>query len=335
MRVIRFHETGDPDAVLRCESGDIPDPGPGQVRVKMLASPINPSDLMFVRGVYGVKPELPATPGFEGVGIVDASGPGLLGRLLRGKRAVVLSRQGGNWAEYTVVPSRQVIPVTSDLSLDEAATFFVNPATAWIMTQQVLRVPGDGWLLQTAAASSLGRMIVRLGNHLGFRTLNIVRRDDQVDVVRQAGGQHVHVFDGDDDDALRSIIRDVTGEDGIRFAIDPVGGATGSALIRCLGPRAHLLLYGTLDDSPLQLSPRSLMAASARIEGFWLGNAMDGFHLPAKLRLIRRLTRLIRSGVFATDVAHWFELDDIGDAVRAAESRGRTGKALLRVAESG
>ena len=117
----------------------------------MLASPINPSDLMYVSGQYGLKPRLPATPGFEGVGIVEATGGGLLGRLRKGKRVAVIYDRIGSWAEYTVTKARQVVPVPDDLGDEQAATFFVNPATAIIMTHDVLRVPSG------AVAASVGR----------------------------------------------------------------------------------------------------------------------------------------------------------------------------------
>ena len=149
--------------------------------MRMLACPINPSDVMTIRGTYGRRPSLPFTPGYEGVGVVEESGGGLLGALRRSKRVVVLNSITGNWAEQAVVPAKQVIPVPASLSVEQAATCFINPVTAYVMVQRVLRVPAGGWLLQTAAGSQLGRMVIRLGRRLGFRTINIVRRDEQLD----------------------------------------------------------------------------------------------------------------------------------------------------------
>src|SRR5437660_5644296 len=130
MKAIVFDRFGDPDEVLQVRDVPVPEPGPGQVRVRMIASPINPSDLLMVRGQYGRLPQLPATPGFEGAGIIDAVGPGLLSRLRRltpGRRVAVLNADG-NWQEYVVVSARQVVPVPANLADDQAATFFVNPA---------------------------------------------------------------------------------------------------------------------------------------------------------------------------------------------------------------
>src|SRR3954451_4452622 len=103
MKAVVFERFGEPAEVLRVVELPDPEPGPGEVRVRMIASPINPSDLLVVRGRYGVLPTLPATPGFEGVGVVDKAGPGLLGRWVLGKRVAAINSRGGNWAEYAVI----------------------------------------------------------------------------------------------------------------------------------------------------------------------------------------------------------------------------------------
>src|SRR5437016_8117892 len=140
MKAIIFERFGEPAEALELREVPTPSPGPGQVRVRMIASPVNPSDLLVVRGQYGRLPQLPATPGFEGVGVVEASGGGLLGWRVKGKRVAVLHGAGGTWQEHVVIPARQAVPVPSDLPDDQVATYFVNPATALLMTQKVLQV---------------------------------------------------------------------------------------------------------------------------------------------------------------------------------------------------
>lgn len=333
MKCVQFESTGEPSQVLTCVDHDRPSPEHGEVLVRMLASPVNPSDLMFVRGNYGVQPRLPQSPGFEGVGIVEVSGGGLRGKLFRGKRVAVLNKVGGNWSEYAVVPAAQVIPLSNQLSVEQAATFFVNPATAWIMTQEVLKVRNGEWLLQTAAGSSLGMMVARLGHALGFRTLNIVRNEASVADLEAAGATEVVVFDPakDSADALLSSIRGIVGEQNVRYAIDPVGGATGSAVIRALGHKGRMLVFGTLSEQPLQCSPRTLMTQQTSVEGFWLGNFMNDRNLLFKLKLVKRITRLILDGVLSTTIGESFSLDQISHAVTATEEKARRGKVLLRI----
>lgn len=332
---IVFERPGEPSQVLSTSNQTVGAPGRNEVLVRMLACPVNPSDLMFIRGIYGIQPEVPATPGFEGVGIVEESGGGLRGTLFRGKRVVVLSRGGGSWSEFAVVPDQQVIPISAKLSVEQAATFFVNPATAWIMTQEVLKVPRGGWLLQTAAGSSLGKMIIRLGQHLGFHTINVVRRAEQADALKKIGADDVIVHDPDQNgsETLADLIQHHIGKHGVSFAIDPVGGLLGSEVIQCLSPGGRMLVFGTLSNQPLTFSPRELMTRSASIEGFWLGKFMNNVSLLFKLRLVRRLTGLIAAGVLATEIDETFGLDQAADAVKAAEESGRAGKVLFRISE--
>ena len=153
MRAIVYERFGEPADVLSVRDVPVAEPGPGEVRVRMIASPINPSDLLSIRGVYPALPQLPATPGFEGVGTVEAAGRGLLPRFFLGKRVVVINRDRGNWCEKTVVPARQVIPISASLPIEQAAMFFVNPMAAYVMTRRILKVPAGEWLLQTAAGS--------------------------------------------------------------------------------------------------------------------------------------------------------------------------------------
>src|SRR5438552_1911409 len=191
MKAIIFDRFGDPEEVLQVRDVPMPEPGRGQVRVRMIAAPINPSDLSVVRGQYGRLPQLPATPGFEGVGVVEASGGGLLGWRVKGKRVAVLNGAGGNWQEHVVIPAKQAVPVPDDLPDEQVASFFVNPATALVMTQNVLRVPAGAWLLQTAAGGALGRMVIRLGKHARFRTINVVRRREAMAELKQLGADEV------------------------------------------------------------------------------------------------------------------------------------------------
>lgn len=331
MKAAVFDRFGDPADVL--DVRDVPQPVvvSGQVVVRMLASPINPSDLMVVRGQYGRLPSLPATPGFEGVGVVEAAGGGLL-NLLRGlkpgRRVVVLNGKGGNWAEQVLVPSRQVLPIPADIPDEQAASFFVNPVTALLMTRSVMRVPAGAWLLQTAAGSALGRMVIRLGKHFGFRTLNVVRRREQADELLRAGGDAAIATN---DEAIETRVHDITGGEGVPFAIDAVGGATAVAVIRALAAEGRMLVYGTLSNEPMSLDQRLLMVGNKRIEGFWLSEWVRRQGVLTMLRLFRQVRQLMRAGVLTTEVGTSFPLADIKAAVRHAETPGRQGKTLLRL----
>jgi NADPH:quinone reductase-like Zn-dependent oxidoreductase len=328
MKSIIFERFGDPADVLEVKEGSVPVPGRGQVLVRMLASPINPSDLLYVRGAYGRRPELPASPGFEGVGVVESAGSGILGKLRRGKRVAVPNGRGGNWQEYVVVPAKQAVPVPDSLPDDQAASFFVNPASALAMVHHILRVPPAAWLLQTAAGSALGRMVIRLGRLHGFRTINVVRRKEQVEELRQLGGDRV-ICSGDE--SIEQRVAEITGGQGVRYAIDAVGGATGSAIVRCLGTGAKMLVYGTLADESMTVDQRTLIVGQKRIEGFWLSEWIQAQSILKMIRLFREIGRLISAGTLGTEVGASFPLEKVKEAVKLAAQAGHKGKILLKM----
>ena len=328
MKRVAFDRFGPPAEVLHIQD-DVPAPQPkrGEVLVRMLASPINPSDLMYVAGKYGLKPPLPATPGFEGVGVVEATGGGLLGWLRKGKRVAVINDRIGNWAEYTVTKARQVIPVPDDLTDEQAASFFVNPATALAMTQDVLKVTRGAWLLQSAAGGELGKMVIRLGHKFAFRTINVVRRREQVEELKKLGADHVIVeADGPIPEQVRKLV-----PDGVRYAIDPVGGDTGSQVIAALSQGGRCLLYGSLSDDPVSVHPRYFIGNNLRVEGFWLGAWAKQQRILTMLKLFRRVRELMREGVLQTQHAATYPLEDVQKAVAHAAAPGKGGKVLLRI----
>jgi NADPH:quinone reductase len=331
MKAIVFDRFGDPAEVLQVREVPRPEPGRGEVRVRMRASPINPSDLLVVRGQYGRLPELPATPGFEGVGVVDATGPGLLRHvrgLKPGRRVVVLSTRGGSWQEYVNIPARNAVPLSDDLTDEQAATFFVNPASALVMTRYILNVPRGAWLLQTAASSTLARMVIRLARQNGFRTLNVVRRPEVAEDLRLAGADAVVSTASEQ---LEDRVRELTNGDGVPFALDAVGGTVGSAVVRVLATGGRMLVYGTLSGEPLTVDPRILMTGGRSIEGFWLSNwvaRQGGFTM---LGLFRQIGGLMKQGILTSKIIATFPLDAIQEAVRATAQPGQHGKVLLRM----
>lgn len=331
MKAVVFDRFGDPAEVLQVRDLPVPEPGPGQVRVRMIASPVNPSDLLMVRGEYGKRPTLPATPGFEGVGVIDATGPGILRhirRLVPGRRVAVPNGMGGNWQEQVVVPARLAVPIPAHLTDEQGASFFVNPASALVMVRYVLKVPRGAWLLQTAAGSALGRMVINLGRHEGFRTINVVRRREQAQELLQLGGDAAICTN---DEKIEDRVQAVTGGAGVPFALDAVGGPTGSAALRSLGAGGRMLVYGTLSGEPLAVDPRVLMTGPRHLEGFWMSNWARRQGILTMLRLFRRIGQLMQKGVLTSEVGATYPLEEIQAAVRQAAQPGRSGKVLLRI----
>ncbi len=328
MKAVVFERFGEPAEVLKIKEVPIPEPDPGQVRVRMIASPINPSDLLVVRGLYGVLPSLPSTPGFEGVGIVEKAGSGLIGMFAKGKRVSVINSAGGNWAEYAVIPAKQARPVASDIPDDQVATFFVNPVTVVAMIRHVLEVPRGETLLQSAAGSSLGKMIIRYCKHEGIRTMNVVRRHEAMSELKKLGGDEVIATD--DGPVDEQIMRLTKGE-GVKFALDPVGGETGTRIFNSLATDAKMVVYGTLTNQPIAIDSRRMIAGKRELQGFWLGHWMRSRSIPQSLLLFREIANQIRAGVLTTEVGIKFPLESIIEAARHSELAGKKGKVLLTI----
>jgi len=186
MKALIFRETGEPKSILKL--AEIPTPllAPNEALVRVLLSPINPSDLHMVRGRYGYQPELPASPGAEGVGIVEAVGPGVQGPIV-GTR-VVFVQTWNTWREQIVCPADKLVPVPRGLDDSAAAASYINPLTAWALTISTHNLKEGDWLLQTAAASSVGKFVLQLAQQYRFKTINVIRRREQESIIRKLGG---------------------------------------------------------------------------------------------------------------------------------------------------
>jgi NADPH:quinone reductase-like Zn-dependent oxidoreductase len=340
MKAIQFDAYGEPAEVLAVADRPVPEPGKGEVRVRVLASPINPSDLLYVRGHYsGVEPRFPAPVGFEGVGIVDALGPEAEGVVV-GQRVAAVNGQGGNWADYAVLPASSTLPAPDGISNEQVASFVINPASAILMVRHVLAVPRGEWLLQSAAGSELGRMIIRLAKRDGIRTLNVVRRRESVADLEALGADVVIVST---EGPIDEQVHDTVGRQGVKYAIDPVVGQTGTEMFKALDEDGRMLVYGSLTGEPTRIGedPRDILSGRRTLEVFWLGYWLprldeSGFYppgTPAGVQLAQDIEALMRDDVLVTSPGRTYSLDEIGTAVAQAESVGRHGKVLLNPAQ--
>jgi len=283
---------------------------------------------LFVRGLYpGIQPQFPLPVGFEGVGTVDALGP-QVHRPVPGQRVAVLNEQGGNWADYAVVPAHALLAVPDDLPDEQVACFIINPATAILMLRHVLAIPAGEWLLQSAASGELGRMIIRLAKHDGIRTVNVVRRREAVAELQRLGADAVLVStQGPLDEQVRRIV----GPQGVKYAIDPVVGETGTQMYQALGEDGRMLVYGSLTGEPIRVGadPRFILAGRRILEVFFFGYWFPRLDETAQSQLVQEIVTLLREGILVTSAARPFSLDEIGTAVKQAEATGRQGKILL------
>lgn len=328
MKAVQFDRSGPPADAVTTREIATPTAGPGEVLVRMKASPVNPSDLLYISGHYTTQPDsYPATPGFEGVGVVEATGGGLLGLLRKGKRVAVLGSRTGCWAEYAVCPARQVVPVPADIPDEQAAGLFVNPLTAVVLTREVLAVPAGAWLLQSAAGSALGKMVIALGKKHGFKTVNVVRRRGQVDELKKLGADAVIV---EGDGPIPEQVAAATGG-AVSYALDAVGGTTGTGVVKSLAAGGKAVLYGLLSGEPVSVDPRFMITGSKVVQGFWLADWVRKQGVLKMLGLIGEVKSLVRTGVIKADIAATYGLDQIKDAVTHAARDAKGGKVLVKM----
>jgi NADPH:quinone reductase-like Zn-dependent oxidoreductase len=273
MKALLFHKTGEPKDVLQLEEVAVSDPGHDEVRVRMLFTPINPSDLHMVRGRYGYQPDLPASPGGEGVGVIEAVGDDV--KDLEVGTRVIFIHCWNLWREQVICQADQVVPVPDGLSSEAAAVGYTNPLTAWALTRSSHDLKQGDWLLQTAAASSVGKLVLQLAGIYGFRTINVIRRREQEEIIRSHGGDEV-ICTADED--VRQRIRGITNGEGAKRAIDCVAGELGAEIVRSLASDGVMLQYGAL-SSHRQTDPQKftmpifspqLIYSTATVRGWWI-----------------------------------------------------------------
>ncbi|WP_374442192.1 zinc-dependent alcohol dehydrogenase family protein, partial [Stella sp.] len=286
--------------------------------------PINPADLLTVRGLYGTRPRLPAVPGYEGVGVVEALGAGVAAPAV-GTRVVPLASDG-TWQEVAIAKAAALLPVPDAIPDTAAAQFVVNPLTALAMVEEELATGRDDWLVQTAAGSTLGRIVLQLARLAGFRTINLVRRQEQAAELEALGADLVIAAD-DPDPAAR--VAAATGGRPVLRAIDAAGGEMGATALSLLGPGGTMLSFGMMSGRPIPVDPGLLVFRDLAIRGFWLTNWMRRAGNDRRRALVGRLTERMEQGLLVPPVWATYPLARIAEAVAAAERPGRAGKVLL------
>ncbi|AYE53545.1 zinc-dependent alcohol dehydrogenase family protein (plasmid) [Priestia megaterium NCT-2] len=243
---IKFYEFGEPQQVLQIENKQVKDPGVGEVLVRMKTRPINPSDLIPIRGAYSNRISLPAIPGYEGVGIVEEVGPSV-SKWFLGKRVLPL-RGEGTWQEFVKTSAELAIIVPDYLEDYIAAQLYINPITAWVICTEVLALkPGDD-LIVNACGSSIGRIFAQFSRILGFRLIAVTRNNIYTEELTQLGASYVI---NTEMTPLYDTVMELTNGRGAKAAIDSIGGPSGTSLAYCVSPNGIFLTIGLLSGIPV------------------------------------------------------------------------------------
>src|SRR5438046_8069555 len=213
-----YETHGNPADVLHVESRPWPAPAAGEAVVKMRAAPINPADLNQIEGKYPIRSELPATPGFEGAGVVVEIAPGASN--VPADALVILPHNIGTWRDAVAVKADELVVVPNGIEPVHAAMLKINPMTAWRLLHDYVDLARGDWLIQNAANSAAGRAVMQIAHELDYKTVNVVRRAELIDELRGEGSEVVLV----DGENLREEVKAATNGAPIRLGLNAVGG---------------------------------------------------------------------------------------------------------------
>ena len=321
MKSATYSEFGTPEKVLQTREVDRPQPGPGEVLVKMVLSPVHNHDLMTIAGQYGFKPELPAVPGTEAVGVVEALGDGVT-HLKVGQRVA----GGGDktWAEYYLGNAARLVPVPDSVS-DETACQLVSMPLSSKMLLDTLEVKSGDWIAINAANGAVGKLLTQYAAEKGVKVLGLVRRDAAVAEMAALGFKDVVATETD---GWQDKVKSITGGAPIIRGIESLGGDGAEQLSRILADGAQLISFGAMTGRPLKIPAGELLFRNITVKGFW------GAKPPVKPErigvLLGELVADAASGKLVLEIEASYSIDDVAKAAAASGEPGRKGKIAIR-----
>lgn len=328
-KFVEFSETHiAPQTVAGIATGPITPPADGEVVVKMLAAPINPADINFIQGVYGIKPTLPhSRAGLEGFGrVVESRSDSLVPG-----DSVIMLRGVGTWGTYLTCPADNLLKVRSDMDVYQAAMLKVNPLTALrVLEGFVTLTPGD-WLVQNAANSGVGRCLIALAHARGIKTLNFVRRPDQLHDELTALGADL-ILGEDDPDAVKTA-RELLGDGRPNLASNAVGGESALHLMDLLAPGGTMVTFGAMSKQSIKVPNGFLIFKGITLRGLWVTKWLKEATRGELLNAYDTLSQAIADGTLKQAIDATYPLDRITEALTRAQQEHRGGKVLLTLAE--
>lgn len=264
IKAIVYAAHGKPEEVLRLEEQPRPEPTAHQALVRLLAAPINPADLNQIEGKYPIRAPLPATPGFEGAGVIETVGAEVKDHAAG--ELVILPHDIGTWREMAVVEAGKLTTAPNDIAPEQAALLKINPITAWRLLHDFVTLQPGEWVVQNAANSAVGRAVIAICRALGWRTVNVVRREELIEELRAEGGDVVLL----DNDALREAVAQATERAAIRLGINQVGGESALRLAKVVAREAVIVTIGAMSLKPLTMPNGLLIFKNLRFTGFWV-----------------------------------------------------------------
>ena len=318
-----FRENGKALDVLKLESRCLISKslGGGEVLVRILAAPINPADLNTIEGTYGVQLELPATPGIEGFGIVEASNstdfePG---------DEVIFLQRSATWASYAAVPGEVLYKMPKGIDPLQAAMLKVNPATAWRLLHGFSDLKKGDWIVQNVGNSAIGRCVIQLARDLGIKTISFVRRAELFDELHALGADHVFI----DGDASLDNAEKILGGANAALAFNAVGGESALRLMKLLCESGIHITYGAMGRKPVTVPNGPLIFRDLQIRGLWVTRWIENAPKEEVTAVYDNLSARVAAGKLIQPVDSTYPLEKFQEALARLDAPDRSGKVLF------
>jgi NADPH:quinone reductase-like Zn-dependent oxidoreductase len=321
-KAICHHEFGRPLEVLRLEDVKQAEPQVGEVRVRLLAATINPSDYGMIAGSYGRLRELPAVAGREGVGVVEAIGRGV-SRVGVGAR--VRFPEAGAWQETACMPAANLLLVPADVPIEQAAFSFINPPTAYCLLQKMVDLAPGSWVVQNAGNSTVGLAVIQMAKTMGFKTISQVRRKELIAPLKALGADHV-VIEGS---GWAKQLKELTGGEPIQLALNSIGGESASDQIKALGEGGTQVTFGGMVGDLVRFPTRFLIFNDVRLVGFWWDQWCQKAGSQGLNQVMSAVYGMMRDGTLKLPVEATYSFVEYEAAIKH-DQQPRLGKVLLK-----
>ncbi|HEY2626994.1 MAG TPA: 2-enoyl thioester reductase domain-containing protein [Candidatus Udaeobacter sp.] len=318
-----YETNGNPADVLNIETQPWPTPASEEAVVQMRAAPINPADLNQIEGKYPVQAQLPATPGFEGAGVVIDLGESV--KDLAIGALVILPHNLGTWRDAVAVKASELVTVPPEIDPVHAAMLKINPMTAWRLLHDYVDLKSGEWLIQNAANSAAGRAVIQIAHDLGYKTVNVVRRVELIDELRAEGGDVLLVDGGN----LREEVKHATNSAPIRLGLNAVGGDSALRLANCLALGSTMVTFGAMSLQALKIPNGLLIFKDLRFQGIWINKWYDNATGDERMEAFQRLFEMAKRGLLKPKVEKAYPLSQAKTAVAHAAQGKRSGKIIF------
>ena len=318
MQAIQIQRTGGPEVLTPAEV-EQPQPGPGEVRLRVTAAGVNFIDVYHRTGLYPMP--LPLIPGAEGAGVVNAVGPGV--ETVRVGDRVASTELQGAYAEYAVVPADRVVPIPDGVSDEQAAAVLLQGLTAHYLVHDSYRVQAGDTVVVHAAAGGVGLLLTQLATKLGARVIGTVSALEKEKLARDAGAAEIIGYD-----SIAEDVRRLTDGEGVPAVYDGVGRTTFDASMASLRPHGVLVLYGQSSGLVPPFDPNRLQHAGS----IYLTRPTLRHFVATPEELTRRadhILGMVADGSLSVHIGGRYPLAEAGRAHTDLQSRRTTGKLLL------